>query len=69
MCNMPKPEDVQAVQRFVNTIQRLSRFLENLSDMSELLRRLTHKDVAWKWSQEQEKAFTKIKKAVSTSPV
>ena len=66
---MPKPEDVQAVQRFVNTVKYLSRFLEDLSDMSEPLRRLTHKDVPWEWSQEQEEAFAKIKKAVSTAPV
>ncbi|PFX12858.1 Retrovirus-related Pol polyprotein, partial [Stylophora pistillata] len=69
ICNMPKPEDVQAVQRFVNTVKYLSRFLEDLSDMSEPLRRLTHKGAPWKWSQEQEEAFTKIKKAVSTAPV
>ena len=69
ICNMPKPEDVQAVQRFVNTVKYLSRFLEDLSDMSEPLRRLTHKDVPWEWSQEQEEAFVKIKKAVSTAPV
>ena len=37
--------------------------------MSEPLRRLTHKDVPWEWSQGQEEAFTKIKKAVSTAPV
>ena len=31
--------------------------------------RLTHKDIPWEWSQEQGKAFEKIKKAVSTTPV
>ena len=66
---MPRPEDVQAVQRFVNTVKYLSRFLEDFSDMSEPLRRLTHKDVPWEWSQEHQEAFVKIKKAVSTAPV
>lgn len=28
-----------------------------------------HKDAPWKWSQEEEEAFVKIKKAVSTPPV
>ena len=69
ICNVPRPEDVQAVQRFVNTVKYLSRFLEDLSDISEPLRKLTHKDVPWEWSQEQEQAFVKIKKAVSTAPV
>ena len=45
ICSMPKPEDAQAVQRFVNTVK-------DLSDMSEPLRRLTHKDVPREWSQE-----------------
>ena len=61
--SMPRPEDVQAVKRFVNTVKYLSRFLEDLSDMSEPLRRLTHKDVPREWSQEQEEAFLKIKKS------
>ena len=69
ICNMPRPEDVQAVQCFLNTVKNLSRFLEDLSDVSEPLCRLTHKDVPWEWSQKQEKAFVKIKKAVSTAPV
>ena len=60
---------MQAVQRFVNTVKYLSRFLEHMSDMSEPIRRLTHKDVPWEWSQEQQEAFVKIKKAVSTTPV
>ena len=69
ICNIPRPEDVQAVQRFVNTVKYLSRFLEDFSDMSEPLRRLTHKDVSREWSQEQEEAFVKIKKAVPTARV
>lgn len=63
ICSMPRPEDVQAVKHFVNTVKYLSRFLEDLSDMSEPLRRLTHKDVPMEWSQEQEEAFLKIKKS------
>ena len=43
--SMPKPEGVQTVQRFVNTAKYLSRFLQDLSNMSEPLYRLTHKDV------------------------
>ena len=37
--------------------------------MSEPLRGLTHKGAPWGWSQEQEEAFTEIKKAVSTALV
>ena len=64
---MPRPEYVQGVQRFVNIVKYLSKFLEDLSDMSEPLRKLTHKEDPCEWSQEE--AFEKIKTAVSTAPV
>lgn len=54
---------------FVNTVKCFSRFLEDLSDMSAPLRRRTHKDAPWEWSQEQEEAFTKTKEVVPTATV
>ncbi|KAK3703506.1 hypothetical protein QZH41_002225 [Actinostola sp. cb2023] len=35
----------------------------------EPIRRLTRKDVDWKWSDEQEKAFNEVKKLVTNAPV
>ena len=62
ICSMPRPEDVQAVKHFVNTVKYLSRFLEDLSDMSEPLRRPTHKDVPTEWSKSKKKLFLRFKK-------
>ena len=47
----------------------LSKFLSQLSELCEPLRRLTHKGIEWSWSAEQEKAFENVKKAVSSAPV
>ena len=66
---MERPADVPAVQRFVGLVKYLSKFLNNLSEMCELLHRLTHKDAEWMWTEEQETAFEHIKKAVVGVPV
>ena len=66
---MDKPGDVAGVQRIVGMVKYLSKFLQGLSEMCEPLRRLTHKDATWIWSSEQEKAFEKIKQAVTAAPV
>ena len=66
---MKKPEDVAGVQRLVGMVKYLSKFLENLSDICEPLRKLTHKGVEWNWSKEQDEAFSKIKELITTAPV
>ena len=37
--------------------------------MCEPLKRLTHNDIEWKWTMEQDNAFTAIKQAITTTPV
>ena len=66
---MERPGDVAAVRRLVGLTNYLSKFLSQLSELCEPLRRLTHKGVEWSWSAEQEKAFENVKKAVTSAPV
>ena len=66
---MERPSDVAAVRRLVGLTNYLSKFLSQLSELCEPLRRLTHKDVEWSWSAEQEKAFENVKQAVTSAPV
>ena len=66
---MEKPKDVAAVRRLVGFANYLSKFLNKLSDICEPLRRLTHKDMEWHWSTEQEDAFENVKHAVTSAPV
>ena len=54
---MPKPKDIAAVRRFIGFVNNLSRFMPRLSEVCELLPRLTMKDVEWHWTEHQEQAF------------
>ena len=67
--SMKKPDDVAAVQRLMGMVKYLSKFLSDLSQICEPIRRLTHKDVPWFWTKEQDAAFDKIKEAVTSAPV
>ena len=57
--------DVPAVQRFIGLVKYLSKFLQDLSELCEPLRGLTHKKAEWNWTHEQVDAFEKMKAAVS----
>ena len=50
-------------------VKYLSKFLSNLSELCQPLRKLTHKDIEWQWTQEQENAFQPLKTAVTQAPV
>ena len=74
--DMPSPTYVHGVKRFCGMIQYLARFMPNLAQISEPLRHLTKKGIAWNWSPECENALqmrhkTKcaIKQAISQPPV
>ena len=66
---MKKPDDLASVQRLIGMVKYLSKFLVDLSQICEPIRRLTHKNVPWSWGNEQNDAFEKIKKAVTSAPV
>ena len=67
--NMKTPEDVHDVKRFCGMIQYLARFLPKLSDMLKPLRDLTKKEREFSWSPECEMSFTKVKEAITMTPV
>ena len=56
--------DVPAVQRFIGLVKYLSKFLQDLSELCEPLRGLTHKKAEWNWTHELVDAW-KMKDAVS----
>lgn len=66
---MPRPTDVEAVQRLNGFVNYLAKFLPRVADCMEPIRKLTRKDASWEWSQEQESAFQEIKRLVTTAPV
>jgi hypothetical protein len=66
---MPIPTDVAAIQRYMGTVNYLSRFMPRLSDVAAPLRKLTHKDCPWLWTDAHDQAITQIKEIISHDPV
>ena len=66
---MEAPTDVAAVERLRGTVTYLSRYVPKLSEVMRPISVLTHKDVEWSWGEPQEKAFKKLKKLLTESPI
>ena len=67
--NTETPTNFQGLQRLIGMVKYLSKFLSNLSELCQPLRKLTHKDVEWQLTQEQEDAFQPLKTAVTQALV
>ena len=66
---MPKPQDVEGVQRLNGFVNYLAGFLPELSEVMKPIRRLTWKDTSWNWSSEQDQAFANVQRLVTEAPV
>ena len=66
---MPRPEDVEGVQRLNGFVNCLAKFLPRLADQMEPIRRLTRQHTEFEWAEEQEKALQAVKRLVTTAPV
>ncbi len=62
--NYPKPTDADSVRRFVAFCNYYRRFVENFAHYACHLTRLTRKNVNFVWSDECEKSFQYLKKAL-----
>ena len=66
---MEPPTDVKGIQRLGGMVNYLGKFLPHLSDVMEPLRKLTHHDVEWEWTDVHDKAFYNVKKLICEAPV
>lgn len=66
---IPEPKNKTELQRFMGTVNYLSKFIPNLSGINKPLRQLLEKDVAWHWEKPQEDSFNQLKTALTTAPV
>ena len=64
--DMKPPEDVKSLQSFLGLVNYLMRYSEHLVTLSAPLRDLTKKDTAYSWGFQHDRAFTEIKKEVSS---
>ena len=69
LTDMPKPTDVQGIQRLIGMVTYLAKFLPQLSTVCEPLRRLTYKDAKFVWTEIHDDAFAKMKRLLTEAPV
>ena len=69
MLKMASPRTKEDIARLNGTVNYLAKFLPKLSQVMELLTRLTQKGIEWYWGKAEEKAFTEVKQLVSQNPV
>ncbi|XP_068243843.1 uncharacterized protein [Palaemon carinicauda] len=67
--NTKPPTDVTGVKEFTGMINYLSKFLPNLSEVLEPIRKLTHQNTEWNWTEKQEKAFKESKRLITNAPI
>ena len=66
---MPTPEDKKGVERLLGTINFLSPFIPNMSELTALLRELLKREVMFKWDKQHDDALNKIKSVLTMEPV
>ena len=67
--NMPAPTKKDDIDRLRGMINYLARYLPKLSEVMQPLNELTHKNVAWTWNANHERAFNKLKTMLTEAPV
>ena len=58
---MPAPTDKKGIERLLETVNYLGKFIPNLATVTEPIRVLLRKDIEFQWSHEQEKVLHEIK--------
>ena len=67
--NMLFPESKKELQRFLGTINYLGKFIPNLSENTENLRKLLEKNTEWYFDENHKKEIGKLKWLVISPPV
>ena len=66
--HLQAPENVAELRRCLGMVNYLGRYINNLASLAKPLNDLLRKDTAWAWGPQQERAFDKIKKVLTTAP-
>ena len=65
----PQPTNVSEIRSFLGLANYYRRFIHDFATIAEPLHALTRKNVIFKWTSEQEKAFTTLKFLLTSTPV
>lgn len=67
--NMPEPENVEGVRRFMGMVNYVGKFSPHLPTLTKPLRDLLRNDNTWTWDAQQKEAFAKVKKELSSPAI
>ena len=63
------PQSVKGVQSFIGFANFYRKFIKNFSELTLPIMKLVRKDTLFKWNEEAEQAFVRLKKIFTTAPV
>jgi len=67
--NWPASRSIKEVQKFLGLANYYRRFIKDFARIAALLHVLVRKEQKWKWEEEQEEAFEKLKAGFTTEPI
>ena len=67
--DIQSPKNVKELVRFLGMITYVSRFIPNLSKLTQNLRQLTNKNCVYNWNKSHQLEFDNLKTILSTKPV
>ena len=67
--NMPGPQNKKDVERLLGMVTYLSKFIPNMSALTEPLRASLRQEVQWHWGEQQESSLNEIRKVLTSKPV
>ena len=67
--NMPRPNDVPSLQRFLGMLTYVQKFIPDLSDKTAELRKLVAKGISWDWTPEHENSYRQLLEILTKAPV
>src|SRR5467141_3415344 len=65
----PTPRNVTEVQSFVGFVKFYRWFIQDFSHVAKPLHQLTKKGEAWKWTEDERKAFEELKRLITSTPI
>ena len=67
--DVKRPQSHRGLMTFLGFIQYVKKSVPNMADINACRRKLTEKDVEWKWTETEENSFNKLKKLATEAPV
>ena len=65
--DMPPPDSVQSLQRYLGMVNYFDKFIPNLNEVAAPLRELTHTNVSWWLYDKHQQAYNQVQNLVSSA--